>query len=259
MPGREQPSATRRQFLQGTGAAAVALSLAGPGAALSAPVARRAARPPGFALGFTSLLEETRISDLPVEGRMPRWLAGTLLRNGPALFEVGDKFNHWFDGLAMLHAFSFERGRVAYGNRFLRSSAYNAWKREGRIRYSEFATDPCRRIFSGVSTLPVLGKVPNANVSIERLGRGFRALTEIPVPVRFDPATLRTLGIAGDLLPGRLAPRILITTRRRASGSATRSTWSRRAGCESCRPGATGAASSPGSRMTRPDTCIRSR
>ncbi len=40
----------------------------------------------------------------------------------------------------MLHAFSFERGRVAYANRFLRSSAYRAWKREGRIRFSELAS-----------------------------------------------------------------------------------------------------------------------
>jgi carotenoid cleavage dioxygenase-like enzyme len=63
------------------------------------------------------------------------------------------------------------------------------------MQYSEFGTDPCRAIFSGVSTLPVLGKVPNANVSIERLGERFRAHTEVPVPVRFDPRTLATLGV----------------------------------------------------------------
>ena len=183
------------------GAVVAALSVGGALEALPAA----AARTPGFALGFKSLREETRIPDLKVEGRMPRWLTGTLLRNGPALFEVGpDRFNHWFDGLAMLHAFSFERGRVAYANRYLRSSAYTAWKRDGRIRYSEFGTDPCRKIFSGVSTLPVLGRVPNANVSIEQLGRQFRAHTEIPVPVRFNPRTLKTLGVDTELVTGRL-------------------------------------------------------
>lgn len=118
---------SRRQFLRDGGAALAALSVAGPlgqssASAAAAPGARDRAR--ALALGFTSLRDETRIPDLPIEGRMPGWLTGTLLRNGPALFEVGpDRFNHWFDGLAMLHAFSFEGGRVAYANRFLRSSA----------------------------------------------------------------------------------------------------------------------------------------
>ena len=44
---------------------------------------------------------------------------------GPAKFEVGDKkYNHWFDGLAMLHKFAFAAGRVSYANRYLRSRAY---------------------------------------------------------------------------------------------------------------------------------------
>jgi beta,beta-carotene 9',10'-dioxygenase len=72
------------------------------------------------------------------------------------------------------------------------------------MKYSEFATDPCRSIFSGVSTLPVLGKVPNANVSIEHLAGVFRAHTEIPVPVRFEPRTLRTLGVDGTIPLGAM-------------------------------------------------------
>ena len=161
-----------------------ALSVGGAIEALAAAAARK----PGFALGFASLRKETRLPDLPVEGRMPRWLTGTLLGNGTALFEVGpDRFNHWFDGLAMLHAFSSSAAACPTPTAYLRSSAYTAWNRDGRIRYSEFGTDPCRKIFSGVSTLPVLGRVPNANVSIERLGRQLVAHTEIPVPVRFNP------------------------------------------------------------------------
>src|SRR4029078_9447631 len=110
-----------------------------------------ALKKPGFNLGFKSLKAETFIPRLEVEGKMPEWLTGSLLPTGAALFEIGEeKFNHWFDGLAMLHAFSFERGRVSYRNRFLRSSAYKAWKEEGRIKYSELATDPapdpCREV-----------------------------------------------------------------------------------------------------------------
>ena len=201
-------SMTRRRLLRESLGAGVALGAAG--SPLLRGVAEAAKHStPGYAAGFRSLTEEVRLPNIPVDGRLPDWLNGVLLRNGPALFEIGEqKLNHWFDGLAMLHAFAFGDGRVSYANRFLHSSAWEAWKREGVMKYSEFATDPipdpCRAIFSGVSTLPVLGAVPNANVSIEQLGKTFKAHTEIPVPVRFDPRKLKTLGVDGDVPNGRL-------------------------------------------------------
>ena len=71
--------------------------------ALAAEIER--ARTPAYAQGFRSLTDEVRLPDIPVDGRMPPWLEGVLLRNGPALFEIGEQsFNHWFDGLAMVHA-----------------------------------------------------------------------------------------------------------------------------------------------------------
>jgi len=195
---------TRRELLR-DGAGLGAAALIG-GAGLGArPAGAAAARTAPYAVGLSSLTDEVRLPHLDLDGRLPRWLRGVLVRNGPALFEIGEqRLNHWFDGLAMLHGFAFGDGRVSYANRFLRSSAYDAWKREGKMKYSEFGTDPCRAIFSGVTSLPVLGPVPNANVSIERLGDRFRALTEIPVPVRFDPRTLRTLGAVGEMPTGRL-------------------------------------------------------
>ena len=54
---------------------------------------------------------------------------------------------HWFDGLAMLHRFSFAGGAVSYANRFLRTKAYRGGARRAQISYREFATDPCRSIF----------------------------------------------------------------------------------------------------------------
>src|SRR5712692_1274985 len=79
-----------------------------------------------FRLGFTSLQNEVSIERLPVRGNLPAWLSGTLIRNGPAKFEVGARsYRHWFDGLAMLHKFSFQNGEVSYANRFLQSKAYN--------------------------------------------------------------------------------------------------------------------------------------
>src|SRR5690349_4559439 len=77
--------------------------------------------------GFDSLDVETRIDALPVEGRLPSWLSGSLLRTGPAKWEVGaQQMRHWFDGLAMLHRFAFADGAVSYANRFMHTRAWRA-------------------------------------------------------------------------------------------------------------------------------------
>ena len=55
---------------------------------------------PKFRLGFTSLEDEITVDRLDVTGNVPVWLSGTLIRNGPAKFEVGaENYRHWFDGL----------------------------------------------------------------------------------------------------------------------------------------------------------------
>jgi len=52
--------------------------------------------------GFHSLTTEVHDHYPTVEGTIPEWLSGTLVRNGPARFEAGDRrVNHWFDGLAI--------------------------------------------------------------------------------------------------------------------------------------------------------------
>jgi len=40
------------------------------------------------------------LDELALRGELPRWLSGSLLRTGPAKFEVGEqRMRHWFDGL----------------------------------------------------------------------------------------------------------------------------------------------------------------
>jgi len=159
----------------------------------------------GHRLGFQTLEEERSLDAVPVEGALPAWLAGSLLRNGPAKFEAGERgYRHWFDGLAMLHRFTFSGGAVSYANRFLQSRAYRAAREQGAIVYSEFATDPCRSLFKRAASAfspPAFGD--NANVNITRLGDEFLAMTETPIPVVFDPQTLQTVGV-GEPAPGQL-------------------------------------------------------
>lgn len=149
-------------------------------------------------LGLTDLTDEVEIDDLPVAGELPAWLGGSLLRTGPARWSVGGRdVNHWFDGFAMLHRFTFARGRASYANRFLRSNAYEAAEHDGRIGYREFATDPCRSAFRRVASIFHPQLTDNGAVNVTRLGERYLALTETPLPVAFDPSTLETLGVEG--------------------------------------------------------------
>ncbi|MGO8948793.1 MAG: carotenoid oxygenase family protein, partial [Ktedonobacterales bacterium] len=160
-----------------------------------------------FQIGFTTLNQEIVCDSLPVLGALPTWLSGTLLRTGPAQFEVGqEKYRHWFDGLAMLHRFSFNEGGVSYANSFLRGRTYRGNMEAGKITYPEFATDPCRSLFKRLATTFSPHVSDNANVSISKVGEEFIALTEVPLPVIFDPETLETLGVFDfqDQMSGQL-------------------------------------------------------
>jgi len=151
---------------------------------------------PDYRRGFESLRQEIHEPSLPVEGDWPGWLEGTLVRNGPAQFEVeDDEYNHWFDGHAMLHAFQMAGGTVEYRNRFVLSDARTEALREGRITRSEFATDPCRTLFGRVMSLFNPKPTDNASINVARLDDQYVALTATPLPVAFDPETLETTGV----------------------------------------------------------------
>jgi len=163
--------------------------------------------PNKFELGFSTLNEEITLENLLVKGKIPSWLSGTLIRNGPAKFETDKgKFRHWFDGLAMLHKFSFNNGKVSYANKFLESQAYKYAKKKGKIGFSEFATDPCRSIFKRVTSLFSQTATDNANVNLTKIANHFVALTETPLPIEFNPKTLNTIGVFNydDNLKGQL-------------------------------------------------------
>jgi carotenoid cleavage dioxygenase-like enzyme len=148
-----------------------------------------------YAVGFADLDDEVAVDSLPVTGVFPQWLSGTLVRTGPAKYDIGaTTVNHWFDGLAMLHRFGFERGRVSYRNRFLRSQAFCESMERGALARGGFATDPCRTLFERVAAVFHPTFTDNGNVSIDVFGGEPVALTETTLPVCFDPESLATLG-----------------------------------------------------------------
>lgn len=152
------------------------------------------------------LQEEIANRPLSVSGKIPDWLSGTLVRNGPIKVTVDGRSNaHWFDGLAMLHAFSFHEGNINYSNKFLRSDAYHTVFEKASLDYEGFASDPCRSLFKKFLTffIPHSHPIQNANVNVAKIANEYVALTEIPLPVKFDPQTLDTLGVLNyqDELP----------------------------------------------------------
>jgi carotenoid cleavage dioxygenase-like enzyme len=145
--------------------------------------------------GFQSLDEEVTARTLPVDGEIPSWLSGTLIRNGPGLFDVGEtRVSHWFDGLALLRKYEFDDGDVRYTNRFLRTESYDDAMRGTAT--GQFATDTqgVRKVLRWLRRLGPPEPTDNANVHVARLDGEFVALTEVPRWVRFDGETLETDG-----------------------------------------------------------------
>ncbi len=136
---------------------------------------------------------------LSIIGSIPSWLSGTLVRNGPIRVTINGKSNtHWFDGLAMLHAFSFQTGQVHYSNKFLRTDDYQTVFEEGSLSYGGFASDPCRSLFKRFFSLFMPTNqlaLHNANINVAKMADKYVALTEVPLPVKFDVKTLDTLGV----------------------------------------------------------------
>lgn len=148
----------------------------------------------GYALGFEDA-EESEPLELEWVGRPPRWLTGTLFRNGPGRYDRGEvKVGHWFDGLALLHAFAITPESVSYRSHFVRSHDYRTACQSGSIASPGFACDPCRSLFRKVMSAFTVDATDNPNVSLVKQGEHFLALTELPIPMEFDPVTLRSIG-----------------------------------------------------------------
>jgi carotenoid cleavage dioxygenase-like enzyme len=149
-----------------------------------------------YDLGFGKTENEFQAEKLEVQGKIPEWLHGTLIRNGPGTFKVGEQqYRHWFDGLAMLHKFTIQNGNVSYANKYLNTKAYHEAKATNQISYSEFATDPCRSLFGRVMAVFNPKITDSAKVSIAKVAQRYMALAETPIQVEFDPETLETAGV----------------------------------------------------------------
>ncbi|CAD6217193.1 GSCOCG00004716001-RA-CDS [Cotesia congregata] len=132
-------------------------------------------------------------------GVIPKWLKGTLLRNGPGNLKVGDyEFDHLFDSSALLHRFHISDGKATYQRRFIQTDVYKRNQQAQRIVLTEFGTkaapDPCQSIFHRVSAIfnPADNASDNTMISVYPFDDEFYTFTEFPVVHKIDPVTLET-------------------------------------------------------------------
>lgn len=145
-------------------------------------------------LGFRSFDDETDSERLAVEGELPDWLSGTLYRNGPGRFHVGDRaLTHWFDGFALLRRFEFRNGEIEYTSRFADTDAYRG-ATEGELRYPEFGTNPSWGLLGRLRSVLGGSLTDNASITVRHRNGEWRAVTETNREIAFDPTDLSTLG-----------------------------------------------------------------
>ncbi|KAF7995756.1 hypothetical protein HCN44_006863 [Aphidius gifuensis] len=121
-----------------------------------------------------------------ITGKIPNWIKGSLLRNGPGCLKVGDyTFEHLFDSSALLHRFHINNGKITYQNRFIQTNVYKKNKQAQRIVLTEFGTrsvpDPCQTIFKRKTMFD------NAKI-----------ISKIPARWKLNPAYMHTFGITDN-------------------------------------------------------------
>jgi carotenoid cleavage dioxygenase-like enzyme len=125
-----------------------------------------------------------------VQGQVPRGLAGTLYRNGPAQMSYGDDFaSHWFDGDGMIQRIHISDGRAVHSGKFVQTPKRIAEQAANKFRATGFGT-------IGDPTYPVQSSddVNAANTSVIMAGDELLALWEGGSPWRVDPDTLESNG-----------------------------------------------------------------
>lgn len=166
-----------------------------------------------LSLGLRTVPEVSTPIRLAVTGTLPKYLEkGTLYRQGPGRYEVTHAdgkqrdIRHWFDGFALVHAFSVDAAanQVMYHSKFTSSSAIRAaenTKKDAYVTYTFGHSDPCKgvlgkffQLWSKAPVDPETGRVamPNINVTLQTMpgSKGIVARTDYNANIELDPDKL---------------------------------------------------------------------
>ncbi len=146
-----------------------------------------------FKNNFETQTQTSVIENLPVQGSIPTWLTGSLLRNGPGQFEVAHAvYPHWFDGLGMMHRYTFQNGSVSFANKFLQSQAYILDNQTGTIHFGGVATPP-PPLWKRIYQLFNPAFTDNCNINYDQQAGEYLSMTELPASYVIEPFSLDTL------------------------------------------------------------------
>ncbi|MBL8517173.1 MAG: carotenoid oxygenase family protein [Betaproteobacteria bacterium] len=184
----------RRQFLLGLGATAVAATLpawARESADEYFTGFRRGVKQHPWLGAYAGVTEDLEASAIRFQGRLPAGLAGTLYRNGPALFErAGVRYQHWFDGDGMVQAYTFADGKLSHRGRFVRTKKFLAESDKGGFIYPGFGS-------TVKSKVPITSAdaINPANTNVIAHGGRLLAMWEGGSAHELDLKTLDTRGL----------------------------------------------------------------
>ena len=138
-------------------------------------------------------------------GGIPAWLTGTLLRDGPGLFEFGDEVAlHSFDGMAMIRRYHVDQGQgMNFSRKLIQSDILKENRKQKRFTKYGVGT-PAKG--TPLDRLKGMGQPGADNVVVQSLNLfgHIYAATELSQVIEYDPVTLETLGKAdvSDRIPG---------------------------------------------------------
>ncbi|XP_060066218.1 beta,beta-carotene 15,15'-dioxygenase-like [Ylistrum balloti] len=158
---------------------------------------------PGFDEWFFTNNQTFENHPIEFENPLPKWLRGTLIRNGAGKVEMGNrKFVHYFDGFAKLHSWKFSgNGSAFFSAKFIQSRVYTESIAKNDI--APFLT------FEGVD--PPFGEIEryesfmlnmdNTVVNVFNYSNNIVAMNDIWKVYEINPSTLDTIGVVDPPRP----------------------------------------------------------
>ncbi|XP_074593097.1 carotenoid-cleaving dioxygenase, mitochondrial-like [Brevipalpus obovatus] len=135
-----------------------------------------------------------------IEGQVPTWLSGCFLSNGSGGFKFGsNKYQHFFDGPALLRKFTIKNGRIVFEAKYLDTETLRQNRKHNRIIVTEFGTrgypDPCKTIFERLENFFLMKDLFNDNdqVTFWNISDQLYAVGETPKITQIDQKNLETL------------------------------------------------------------------
>jgi all-trans-8'-apo-beta-carotenal 15,15'-oxygenase len=125
-----------------------------------------------------------------IEGRLPKELAGTLYRNGPAWYErAGIRYQHWFDGDGMLHAWHLGANGASHQARMVATTKFQREQRAGH-----FVVPAAGTTIAHAQSIRNNDDMNTANTSVLCLGERVFALWEGGSAIELSADDLATIG-----------------------------------------------------------------